>query len=330
MDSSTVQKEKHPSLPDQIVQQAIAWRICFESGKAKSKDLDKHQRWRLVDPMHELAWQRIEHLESTFTAATKHSATIVHSTLKKTDHDIQSINRRQALKKIAGTALGLASVSWLADKQGAWQYLNADYATTNQRQLFTLADNSQLWLNRNSTVELDFNDQKRQIHLTRGEMQYTAATTNTQPLQVKLNQGMLISESKQFFVRHEDDHVLVKVMQGSITVQQTNSLLTNQIITAGELFKITPNAMQQLDNQIFDYSSWTAALLSVRNMPIKHFLAELSRYHRGFVKCAPSLDDYLVSGVFQLNDTDLILTTLARTTRAKVHYMTRWWAEIRP
>lgn len=239
------------------------------------------------------------------------------------------MSRRQALKKIAGTTLTLASVSWLADKQGAWQYLNADYATTNQRELFTLADNSQLWLNSGSTVELNFNNQNKHIHLTRGEMQYTASVS-AQPLQIKLNHGVLISDSKQFFVRHEDDHALVKVMQGSIVVQQPNTFLTNQVMNAGALYKITSNSVQQLDNHIFDYSSWTEGLLSVRNMPIKHFLAELSRYHRGFIKCAPNLDDYLVSGVFQLNDTNLILTTLARTARAKVHYMTRWWAEIRP
>lgn len=329
MDTTVVQKAKHTPLPDQIVQQAIAWRICFESGNAQSKDLDEYQRWRLADPMHELAWQRIELLESTFSGATKKSASIVHSTLQKTDRDIQSMSRRQALKKIAGTTLSLASVSWLADKQGAWQYLNADYATTNQRELFTLADNSQLWLNSGSTVELNFNNYNKHIHLTRGEMQYTGSVS-TQPIQIKLNHGVLISDSKQFFVRHENDHALVKVMQGSIVVQQPNSFLTNQVMNAGALYKITSHSVQQLDNHIFDYSSWTEGLLSVRNMPIKHFLAELSRYHRGFVKCAPNLDDYLVSGVFQLNDTNLILTTLARTARAKVHYMTRWWAEIRP
>jgi len=40
MDTTVVQKAKYMLLPDQIVQQAIAWCICFESGNAKSKDLD--------------------------------------------------------------------------------------------------------------------------------------------------------------------------------------------------------------------------------------------------------------------------------------------------
>ncbi|MBH0017871.1 FecR domain-containing protein [Pseudoalteromonas sp. NGC95] len=329
MNTTVMQNVKHKLLPEKIVQQAITWHIYFESGNAQPKDFDDYKRWRLADPMHELASQRIELLESTFSNATQKSASIVHSTLQKTDRDIQCMSRRQALKRIAGTTLSLASVCWLADKQGAWQYLNADYATTNQRELFTLADNSQLWLNSGSTVELDFNNQNKHIHLTRGEMQYTSSA-NTQRLQIKLNHGVLISDSKKFFVRYEDDYALIKVMQGSIVVKQPDSLLTNRVINAGELYKITSNSVYQLDNHIFDYSSWTEGLLSVRSMPIKHFIAELSRYHRGFVKCAPDLDGYLVSGVFQLSDTNLILTTIARTARAKVHHMTRWWTEIRP
>ncbi|MFK3858034.1 FecR domain-containing protein [Pseudoalteromonas rhizosphaerae] len=315
-------------LPEQVVQQAIAWRICLESGNAQSADMAEYRRWRLADPMHELAWQRIENMEAAFAGVSKKNGRIAHMTLKKTDHDIQSMSRRQALKRIAGTTLGLASVSWLADKQGAWQYLNADHATTNQRQLFTLADNSQLWLNHNSTVELNFNAHNRYIHLTRGEMQFIASA-KTQPVQVALQHGTLLCDSKQFFVRNEADHALVQVMQGSVKLAQANGLFTNQAIKAGELYKITVNSMQQLDNHIFDYSSWTAGLLSVRNMSINSFLAELSRYHRGFVKIAPSLNDYLVSGVFQLNDTHLILKTVARSARASVHYRTRWWAEIR-
>lgn len=327
MNNFSAQETHNSSLPEQVVQQAIAWRICLESGNAQPDDIAAYNRWRLADPMHELAWQRIEDMQTAFSVASKKNARLAHLTLKKTDRDIQNMSRRQALKKIAGTTFALASVSWVADKQGAWQYLNADFATTNQRELFTLADSSQLWLNNNSTVELNFNDQHRQIHLTQGEMQYIGSA-NAQPIQVKLTQAMLLSDSKQFFVRHESDYALVKVMQGTVKLEQTNALITNQTINAGELYKITRNSMQQLDNHIFDYSSWTEGLLSVRNMPIKHFLAELSRYHRGFVKLAPSLNDYLVSGVFQLNDTHLILKTLARTARANVYYRTRWWAEI--
>ncbi|MFY8325217.1 FecR domain-containing protein [Pseudoalteromonas sp. ZZD1] len=329
MDINPMYQEKKIPIPDHIVKQAIAWRICLESGNVQPKELDDYQHWRKADPMHELAWQRLEMMESTFTQVGEQNTGIVHATLNRTDHDIQSMSRRQALKRIAGTTFALASVSWLADKQGAWQYLNADFATTHQRELFTLADNSQLWLNNNSTVELDFNDNHQQIHLTQGEMQYTSSGESGR-LQVKLAHGTLISDSKQFFVRHEADHALVKVMQGSIRVNNRNNLENNRIMHAGGLYKVTAKSIQPLDNHIFDYSSWTEGLLLVRNMPIKHFIAELSRYHRGFIKSAQSLDDYLVSGVFQLNDTNLILTTVARSARANVNYMTRWWAQISP
>ena len=65
-------------------------------------------------------------------------------------------------------------------------------------------------------------------------------------------------------------------------------------------------------------------------MPLKQLLAELSRYCTGYIGCDASLDNHLVSGIYQLRDTDLILKILARSSNAQVRYLTRWWAKITP
>ena len=48
------------------------------------------------------------------------------------------------------------------------------------------------------------------------------------------------------------------------------------------------------------------------------------------IKCHPELKEHLVSGVFQLADTNLMLQTLARLIKADLNYMTRWWIELSP
>jgi len=318
----------HARLPDPIVRQAIAWHIRLNS-TSTAPEFAACEHWRQSDPSHEVAWQRLQRMDSTFDQAANSAGSLAHATLLQTNNDCQQISRRQALKTMAGSAFSICAIGWLAYDQGAVHRLRADYSTvSNQRNSYTLQDHSQLWLNSDSAVQLNFTSEKRTLELTRGEIHLTAAY-DSRPLQVAVPQGLISATNDQFVVRNASDHSLLQVVSGRVVIEQPQTKITT-VVQAGELYQFNHNEIKQLDSTMFDYSSWVDGIFSVRDMPLKQLLAELSHYRAGYVRCDSSLDNHLVSGVYQLHDTDLILQILARSTNAQVRYLSRWWAQIMP
>ena len=320
-------------LPDTIIRQAIAWRIRLESANQNfeityEKELLACKNWRARDPMHELAWQRLEKIDSNFHTLSNNAPKLVQSTLLKTDAECQHINRRQALKTFAGTAFSLSVIGLVSHQQGLFNNLQADYSTQNEISQYTLEDNSHIWLNADTAIELDFDNKRRSILLSQGEMQLTVAP-DPRPVNIITDYGLLSASDAQFLLRNEKNHSVLQVTNGSVMIQENRNQRVTQAV-AGTVYQINRDSIKQLNNQIFDYSSWIEGIFSVRNMPLKDFLAELSRYRTGFLKCDPRLNQHLVSGIYQLHDTDLIMQTLALSARGEVRYRTRWWAEITP
>lgn len=314
-------------IEESIVHQAINWHVQIESSENPLSTINACNQWRTQDPDHELAWQRINHINATFIGT--HGATsLVKNTLLKTDADYQDISRRRAIKRLAGSALTLGAIGIIAKHQGAIDFMQADYAAAGNAHFHTLADNSELWLNRDSTVEVEFSPLKRHISLTRGEMALSVFQARS-PLHIEIPFGKLMTAKGQLFVRHSGDHAIVQMSQGkaSLLAQGTNNRLT---IEAGRTYKLDYGKVESIDNNIFDYTSWIEGVFSVRNMPLKPFLQELSHYYPGYLKCDSKLDNALISGVYQLTDIDSILKTIALTVGAKVRYLTRFWATISP
>lgn len=75
-------------------------------------------------------------------------------------------------------------------------------------------------------------------------------------------------------------------------------------------------------------SAWTLGVLYAENLRLQDFLAELSRYREGFVRCDDDVADLRVSGTYQLQDTDRILALLAQTLPVRVHERSRYWVTV--
>ncbi|MCG7532314.1 FecR domain-containing protein [Psychrobium sp. MM17-31] len=314
-------------IDEAIVHQAINWHVQIESSESPLSTINACNQWRAQNPDHELAWQRLTRINQTFSN-TPTTSTLVKHTLIKTDADYQDVTRRQAIKRVAGSALAVGAVALVAQRQGALEHLQADYASSSNARFHILEDNSELWLNRDSTVEVAFSPLRRDLALTRGEMTLSVAKARS-PLHIDMPFGQLKTASSKIFVRRTNNHAIVQVSQGkaSLLAKGSKHRLT---IEAGKTYRVDAHRVESLNSNTFDYTSWVDGIFSVRNMPMKSFLQELSRYYPGYLKCDSQLDNTLVSGVYQLADMDTILKTIALSAGAKVRYLTRFWATISP
>ena len=76
-------------------------------------------------------------------------------------------------------------------------------------------------------------------------------------------------------------------------------------------------------------SSWTEHRLIAERQPLGEFVAQLSRYRPGLLRCDQAVSSLLLTGVFPLNDTDAILAALERSLPVQVQSVTRYWVTIK-
>lgn len=83
------------SAPDEnVIEQAIAWRVCLESGTASPHDHDACTRWRSAHADHEMAWQALAGIGDRVR-------TVPASLARRALHrPAVSMNRRAALRSL--------------------------------------------------------------------------------------------------------------------------------------------------------------------------------------------------------------------------------------
>lgn len=322
-----------------VMQVATEWYVTLSSGEATNYEKQAWQDWITAHPEHAQAWQKLESVTNQFSVIDSASAMAVLSNpaqLKNQTAALASRGRRQALKQLS-VLVGAGSLGWLTYEQKPWQTLMADYTTETGKQLQTaLQDGTQLILNTNSLVAIHYTAQERNIQLLKGEILVeTAHEQNTvyRPLSVITEQGKLTALGTRFSVKiHEVNGEIsndLNVYEGAVSVQASNSS-SHTVVNAGEFMRFT--AAQYQAKTALDTSSdaWVKGFIVVDKMPLSTFVAELSRYKTGVIKCDPSISQLEISGAYPLNNIDATLTSVSKTLNLRIETFTRYWVTLKP
>lgn len=101
-----------------------------------------------------------------------------------------------------------------------------------------------------------------------------------------------------------------------------------RIVQAGEQAQFTARAIEPLTALEDGDGAWTDGMLVAVDMRLDAFLAELSRYRRGYLRCDPAVAALRVSGTYPLGDVDAILAVLPHAL--PVTSVTRYWVSVGP
>ncbi len=179
---------------------------------------------------------------------------------------------------------GIAGLGYRNEIAGQARVTLADQKTkTGEISTLNLPDGSEVTLNTNSAIDINFSSNERRIVLYQGEiMVKTTNAINAQfasaPFIVKTKHGSVEALGTRFSVRDVGDEVLVNVYQD--TVRVTTSSGTKQLCSAGHSLrfnpiKISPNSPATLSD------AWTSNMLVVSNMPLTDFINDVARYRVG-------------------------------------------------
>jgi len=310
-----------------IVQRASEWMARLWSGEASNDDKAACEQWRALHPDHERAWNRLQLMEDKLHGIPRE---IARHALREPAVTAYT-TRRQALK-----LLGLITVAGgamhLVRESDTWQFAFSDYTTqTGEVREIALVDGTHIILNTATAIDVYFDNQERRIILRSGEILITTApdyATAYRPFRVQSRQGMIEALGTRFIVRQDADVSRVTVFEGAVEIHPEHAIDTAVRVDAGQHTTFSVKQVMSPITVQESAAAWSRGVLVAENMRIADFLAELSRYRSGLLRCDPAVADLRVTGVFPLHDTDRALLNLTLGLPVRIVYRTRYWATV--
>ncbi|OWT71559.1 MULTISPECIES: FecR domain-containing protein [unclassified Achromobacter] len=326
-------------IAEHIVEQAVHWYVRLASGLVTVQERADFDHWRALHPDHAQAWNRLQDMGGRLQdSAARVAPPTTHATLARL---ALLTKRRRALKQLAWLGAG-GTCLFLVQKQVPWRgellAALADVRTgTGERRSLVLADGTQLRVNTATAVDLRFDAQERRLVLRRGEIMIaTAKDAANRPFVVATADGELVPVGTRFTVRRDDDterpYTQLAVMEGAVDVHPgAGGGPASARIPAGQQVRLTPAGVEQPVPLREESQAWIDGMFVAEGMRLADFLAELSRYRRGHLRCAPEVADLRITGAWPLDGpdaTDRILDALPRRLPVDVRRYTRYWVTV--
>ena len=313
-----------PNYDPRLVDQAIQWMITLRFNTADDASTAAFDRWLHTSAEHQQVWQRVATMNDDFSQLP---AQVGRHALRGAR---QRISRRDGLK-LLGLMAGAAGLTWLGRDYTPLPALMADYRTvTGERRWVALNDGSNIQLNSASAFDTAFNQERRLVHLRQGEI-LVNTSVDSRPFWVQTRDGYLRAIGTRFLVREDAQGTLLAVQQGSVALfADRHYTHAQQLIKPGEQVLFDRNGIRPPLANGLDPWAWSDGVISAHNMRLDDFLAELGRYRNGLLRCSEAVAGMRVSGTYQLDDTDQVLSLVAHSLKVDVTYRSRYWVTVSP
>lgn len=304
--------------PDPIAQKAIEWMVQFHSGEMTDTQRAAFEQWRTEHIQNDIACQKIE------TTLGKMPLLAASSPLRKTLG--QSSNRRQFLQRVITFAALASTAGWLYDRKSPLEGLIADLHTgTGERVTRHLSDGTLLTLNARTSVDLKFNDFRREISLFNGQI-YVDVQAARVPLVIKTPEGQISLDAGTMTVAARPQGTrIVALNQDS----KLRNLANNDAqLAAGQGMLMKAASFSPLQIGPDAEKAWLDGYFEINNQPLMVLIEALRDYRTGFLRVSPEAASLRVSGIFPLDNIDYTLESLAQTLPLVVTRTTDYWVSI--
>lgn len=311
--------------PSAAATAALEWQVTLWSGEVTPQEQDAFERWRAARPEHERAWQQVQQMGQRLHAAP---GAVASSVLRQGAPADRTPARRKVLGGLGLLAAsgGLASLSM---DTPPWRTALADLRTGfGERTHLSLPDGTRVALNSGTAADVHFDHRERRLRLHAGELLVTTAHDTQRPFVVETREGRVHALGTRFSVRRTAEAAIAQVFEGAVEVTPDGLPASVLRLAAGQQVRFTarhvdaPHAADPLS------TAWERGLLVVQRWRLADLIAELSRHRGGVLRCDPAVADLVVSGVYPLDDTDVVLASLARVLPIRVRQVSRYWVTV--
>jgi len=309
-------KPSNPITPTPAQEQAaLAW-LSLLHDRPSTGDQLTFSQWLRADPAHAEAYAQAQVIwelsESPARTLADEDALALQGYLRAMDAP-----RRSPLLRWSG-ALALAACLLLMVSLGTgWQAqrwlddLRADHVSApGEIRTVTLADQSQVTLDADSAIVVDFSHGQRRVKLIRGAAFFSVTHTGD-PFVVAAEQGEARVLGTQFEVRRQPHGAQVTVLSGRVAVT-ADEHGQQQILTAGQQVAYADGTAEKLHAVDSEAQlAWRQGWLTYYKTTLADVVEDLRRYYPGrIVLLNDELAARKVSGSFPSKDPQAVLNSL--------------------
>lgn len=309
-----------------LIEEASHWLVLLRSGDASEASIQAYRTWRAADPRHETLCVQLEKNLGAFQVPVTQGigSAVLHRALEK--RNLENRSRRKLLQGAlvgAGVMLGAGLVS---NRVTPLAGLMADLHTaTGQRRRLILDDGSELILNARSVADLEFDREKRLLRLYSGEL-FARVAHDARPFRVQTANGLIQTREAQLLVREHDSQSQVMTFGGALQI--TASAGARVQLPTGHQVAFDRNRFGQQNTAQMSETAWVDGLLELHDRPLSDAIAALRPYRAGVLRLDPRVAGLRVSGLFRLDDSDLVLDTLERALPIRILRRTGLWVSV--
>lgn len=277
---------------DSLTNQANAWVVRITSGHATAADAQALRAWCALSPAHAQAYRQATRLWRQLGDLAP---------LQRAQPSRLARRRLLSAGAAAVVLLGAFGLSWTGQVPDARAMLADMSTSTAEQHQATLADGSQVTLDAQTLLSLNFSERWRDISLDAGAAIFEVAHDPQKPFVVKAGEVRVTAIGTVFEVRHQSDGVRVTCTEGVVAVQSPGQ--AERRLRAGEQLTLSDSATPQFRRVDADSAmAWQHGQLRFRQRPLAELIEELNRYRPGrIILAAADKAERPVSGIFHLS-----------------------------
>jgi transmembrane sensor len=298
--------------------QAAVW-VTDLHGPERSPELEAGlRRWLAEDPRHRRAFELA-------TEAWQSSGSL--PAYLDQPHPTTPLTALFSKRKTRAARYSLAGAVALCLLLAAGFYLLTDPTLSTgyaEHKTVALADGSEVTLNANSRLIVDYTDKLRKVTLTQGEVLFNVTKHQSRPFVVVVGSRKVIALGTSFDVRREDKgkpSFTVTLIEGRVAVEPLAGPNIIPLAPVGAITLLTPgqrlhfaaNAPDALDSPPIDkVTAWQRGQLIFEDTSIREAANEFNRYgKRRLIIDASVSDKFRVGGVFRIGDPESFAQAMA-------------------
>ncbi|WP_296251108.1 FecR family protein [Pseudomonas sp. UBA4194] len=297
--------------------QALAWLTRLRDQPDAAERM-RFNTWLHADPAHAEAYVRAQVLwelcEGPAGELAREDAHALQGYLAAMDAPRPPASRHWAAALAVAACLVLmigVGAGWNPLEQV--QDLGADYvAPVGHLRSVTLADNSEVILDANSAIAVDFSHGMRRVQLRRGAAFFHVAHTG-EPFVVQAADGEAKVLGTQFEVRLHNEGAQVTVLEGRVAVSAQKSP-EQQVLGANRQVAYS-NGVAQPQHAVDSTAqlAWREGWLNYYKAPLADVVRDLGRYYPGRILLfSNELGQRTISGSFPSDKPQAVLDSLQR------------------
>ncbi|GFE75409.1 sensor [Novosphingobium sp. TCA1] len=298
-------------IPKEIADEAARWFADRDSGLLE--DETELNAWLNADPRHAQAFAEMEVVWSDLGGVTVPPALraslapppprLPSGLPSASVHPRRGLSRRWVPTALAASLALVVVVGAANDWPTRWR---ADAMTApGEQRTIAMPDGSHILLNTRSAVAFDYAPGRRTVRLLKGEAAFTVAPDRRRPFTVEAGGGSTTALGTRFLVRTLDDGAQVSVTEHRVRVSVPAAQGRTAEVGEGQSIRYRgERGLGPLETgKVADADAWTQGFLTFEDRPLSEVVAELGRYHSGYLQViGGDVRARRVSGVFNIHD----------------------------